>query len=439
VLPLQQTQNNKKFLTIEDVPGSIRSDDKQFQNVWKPVYCHYLFDEKRRHDKIFCGDNNAISKSLYRVVTSFNEELNVYRWLDARTAVYRRFIYIGNREETSAQILVIDVDAPGCWGKWEQWGLPCPHLEVINPQSGNVQWHYLLTHRVYEMEAYHETVKALTMLVRDGKDKDGDKNLQYRSPFLRVNGKRKTATKHGNSVHVRSGKLQAFYALVIPHDVEEYTLDGLLKACRLVDVAVAASVASSKNFEPTDPQAGSEGRNSSMFVNSWKVAAEQYRSNGGTITEAEVYGIYKANSSDLPDEEVQRAVTRFMKWAAENHERIMAFKPGAVTRRKRWSDGHIRWDKIARHFQITVDQARYRFGSHEKGVDALFRKSKKLSIILPFSSVLGDGKTGTTAGTSKGGRGNSNPEVVAIMESNPGMPYPTAKKRWQRARKAKPR
>jgi hypothetical protein len=130
------------------------------------------------------------------------------------------------------------------------------------------------------------------MLGRDGKDRDGDKNLQYRSPFLKVNGKRRTATKHGASVHVRNGKLQAPYALVIAHVVEEYTLQSLIDGCRMADVDTVEDV------RPVNIQDGSEGRNSWMFVNSWKVAAEQYRQNGGTISEAEVYGIYKSRASD---------------------------------------------------------------------------------------------------------------------------------------------
>jgi hypothetical protein len=453
VLLPQTSHNIKKFLTVEDVPGSVRSDDKNFQDVWKPVYCHYLFDEKRRHDKIFCGDNNAISKSLWRVVNRNNEELNCYRWVEASRGVYRRFIYIGNREETSAQVLVLDVDAPGCWGKWAEWGLPCPHLEVINPQSGNVQWHYLLKNRVYDMEAYHASVQAMNALVRFGRDKDGNKNMQYRSPFLKVVGKRKTKTlKNGVSIHSRKGRMQAFYALVIPHDVDDYTLQELLEGCRAVDVETVDKVANEATVTVQD-YSNPEHRNSWMFGQSWKLCCEQYRQNGGTITETEVYGFYKDNASDLEDDEVQRSVTRCLKWISQNHDYVMSFKERQFKGGERWSPNHVGWKTIASGLGVSVKTAQRRF-TYEKAIDELYRlqrNSRKKSLsIVPSSSVLQERQKEPSGGTGRDktiyerdrkrtqrgtdGTGNDkNPEVLAIMEANPRLTYPTAKKRWQRA------
>jgi hypothetical protein len=190
-----------------------------------------------------------------------------------------------------------------------------------------------------------------------------------------------------------------------------------------------------------------------MFGQSWKLCCEQYRQNGGTITETEVYGFYKGNASDLEDDEVQRSVTRCLKWISQNHDYVMSFKERQFKGGERWSPNHVGWKTIASGLGVSVKTAQRRF-TYEKAIDELYRlqrNSRKKSLsIVPSSSVLQERQKEPSGGTGRDktiyerdrkrtqrgtdGTGNDkNPEVLAIMEANPRLTYPTAKKRWQRA------
>jgi hypothetical protein len=95
----------------------------------------------------------------------------------------------------------------------------------------------------------------------------------------------------------------------------------------------------------------------------------------------------------------------------------------------------VGWDKIAAKLGIKKRQARYRFKTYEAGLDEYYRlirmeiKEKSIEIIPAYTRC----QTGTDTGTSKGGRGNKNPEVQALADRE-GISYQAAKKRLQRAK-----
>src|SRR5262249_32669454 len=147
----------------------------------------------------------------------------------------------------------------------------------------------------FDMELHREVTKALTILAHG--DMKGDTNYVYRSPFMKVSRKPRAFVDQ-----FKGGVKQANYHLVIVHeDAEVHGLDGLLRACRFVDVDTLAKATDAANAAPRATVTGLEGRNCGWWIAAFPRCCQSYRDGHQSVADYHAIFAEEAGKYNYPE------------------------------------------------------------------------------------------------------------------------------------------